>query len=132
MRGEDDSLKRWAIVLVGTPPRARGRLEVNPTKSELRGNTPACAGKTVRFVNNVRFEREHPRVRGEDAGCCGGDDPMMGTPPRARGRHHNTALHCKVNGNTPACAGKTEAFAACQAHEMDHPRVRGEDIRTPL
>ena len=88
MRGEDDTLPKREAVVKETPPLARGRLKsLRPSKSgsietpplargrpediekltnEL-GNTPACAGKTIRYFHVGRALQKHPRLRGEDS-----------------------------------------------------------------
>ena len=52
-------------LLIGSPPRRRGKVDVLPEVHALVGITPAWAGKSDRFqVENIRFG-DHPRVGGE-------------------------------------------------------------------
>ena len=67
------------------------------------------------------------RVRGEDRPHAGRTLTRRGTPPRARGRHGIRSDRSWLRGNTPACAGKTEANRSRHDHSGEHPRVRGED-----
>ena len=67
MRGEDLAKELGIARGTGSPPHARGRLaSMTGVPVELR-ITPACAGKTqIPGLVNDR-ERDHPRMRGEDA-----------------------------------------------------------------
>jgi hypothetical protein len=96
----------------------------------LPGNTPACAGKTPRLLPIGAIRWKHPRVRGEDKVLPDLLPPRRETPPRARGRHNVTAAYINDNGNTPACAGKTDADGIGGNLDQKHPRVRGEDADT--
>ena len=128
VRGEDLSREHLLVSGVGTPPRARGRLPYPVGARLVRGNTPACAGKTPVGSRLWHCPREHPRVRGEDTFSLSVGDAIQGTPPRARGRHNRERLLEAVNGNTPACAGKTRTENAASHVAREHPRVRGEDF----
>ena len=130
VRGEDPSLTGPTSGCLGTPPRARGRRSVRPPPTRQPGNTPACAGKTKPASRNRSSCWEHPRVRGEDSCPPIVSRFAMGTPPRARGRHHRLPWNNWHHGNTPACAGKTVDDVADAMSGEEHPRVRGED-RTP-
>ena len=51
-----------------------------------------------------------------------------GSPPHARGRLEAGHGHLDELGITPACAGKTDGvFGEC-GRDLDHPRMRGEDV----
>ena len=127
VRGEDSSLDIAQLPLLGTPPRARGRLLWWAGLTPSGGNTPACAGKTARVCHIRRSIREHPRVRGEDQWKSQQAQDTAGTPPRARGRPLSTRVAVTSTGNTPACAGKTMFMMPQSLLWREHPRVRGED-----
>ena len=66
MRGEDSSLEVSSSYLSKSPPHARGRLGLDVELKKIRGITPACAGKTVRYWFGSKVCTDHPRMRGED------------------------------------------------------------------
>ena len=105
--GKTNVQRRGPELRSGSPPQALGR-----ALPRLRGVasariTPACAGKTHVLRPRRGCLWDHPRMRGEDLAKELGIARGTGSPPHARGRlFHVVALDC-VNGNTPACAGKT-------------------------
>ena len=66
VRGEDSAVLSFILVVVETPPRARGRRPVFRLSGLAADNTPACAGKTQPGVAEILSKEKHPRVRGED------------------------------------------------------------------
>ena len=91
----------------GSPPRMRGKLRGACRDAMLRGITPADAGKTKHAANRVNLLRDHPRGCGENQPSCPKPLPLLGSPPRMRGKLE--AEFCKQikHGITPADAGKT-------------------------
>ena len=96
----------------------------------LHGITPACAGKTLHELERAMSydgARDHPRVCGENdlkqllkmqkqdhPRVCGENFrlpefslPVLGSPPRVRGKQTPIASATSFWGITPACAGKT-------------------------
>ena len=53
-------------------------------------------------------------------------DLSGGSPPRARGKDLDDLHGGRVQGITPACAGKSPSSTRAGASARDHPRVRGE------
>ena len=106
-RGEDWLGRFLALPASETPPQARGR-PVHRVEDRLRhGNTPAGAGKTSWQKMRRLCRQKHPRRRGEDlAGALPGWREWE-TPPQARGRLHQAVEVARLDGNTPAGAGKT-------------------------
>ena len=131
VRGEDRGDSSPGEHHRGTPPRARGRLLAGRISEAGNGNTLACAGKTSRTCSSTRYAREHPRVRGEDDAIDRISSANTGTPPRARGRLGKSRHADEMNGNTPACAGKTSTLTCRRTNSWEHPRVRGEDPIVP-
>ena len=147
MRGEDPARRRIRVPGVGSPPHARGRLAGLRGHDRKVGITPACAGKTIKFVVFLfRFgitpacagktaprecggERrwDHPRMRGEDTPWLPPSRYQFGSPPHARGRRQSNILAWRWSGITPACAGKTTPAGGFVSPGWDHPRMRGED-----
>ena len=86
----------------------RGEDEETPAaEPDGEGITPACAGKTAIWMTCLTGCRDHPRMRGEDAGS------LREASPRGR--------------ITPACAGKTRRSDTEGPIGRDHPRMRGKD-----
>ena len=67
MRGEDQGPRTRPCLVFGSPPHARGRLHLSKPLIDLKGITPACAGKTMTPCLFRWLTRDHPRMRGEDA-----------------------------------------------------------------
>ena len=65
VRGEKTLIVIVMPSLMGSPPRARGKVDVCLPFSSAFRITPACAGKSAKVVPNGFAERDHPRVRGE-------------------------------------------------------------------
>ncbi len=66
VRGEDTARATWRKATMETPPRAWGRLEIQPSENGLTRNTPTCVGKTIGDNNSEIVPEKHPHVRGED------------------------------------------------------------------
>ena len=113
---------------IGTSPRARGKLLIPNGFGIVGRNIPACAGKTHIPVAILIAEKEHPRVRGENASIACETSMPPGTSPRARGKPHRIPDHGCGAGNIPACAGKTWFLLSRKIVGKEHPRVRGENL----
>ena len=86
MRGEDTNVELMNTYDVGSPPHARGRLDVVALAAAFNRITPACAGKTSTTRKLERRYWDHPRMRGEDNWAKRVFDTSRGSPPHARGR----------------------------------------------
>ena len=69
-------------------------------------------------------------MRGEDVWHRLPNVPVGGSPPHARGRRQPNRVPALTTWITPACAGKTRKTPVPIGPGLDHPRMRGEDIRT--
>ena len=130
--GENPTLRLHLRRCTGSPPQVRGK----PThKSLMRQSpriTPAGAGKTPSYVPPFAVLPDHPRRCGENrAGWLGLSD-MPGSPPQVRGKPISSAFVISFSRITPAGAGKTVLYAACNALNEDHPRKCGENDSTAL
>ena len=94
-------------IFFGTSSRMRGKRGARRLSEAPGRNIPAYAGKTLLPQIGVMSQKEHPRIRGENASL-----PTMPT----------TAL-----GNIPAYAGKTVRLRLGLWFEREHPRIRGEN-----
>ena len=106
MRGEDAVSFLAGITLKGSPPHARGRQHLATRCMSSSGITPACAGKTNSYLSKCGFDKDHPRMRGEDSYPSFPALYAEGSPPHARGR---------------------PSMQNMLANNADHPRMRGED-----
>ena len=65
-------------------------------------------------------------------------EPILGSPPRVRGKLNDVNPLNEYPRITPACAGKTYGGRPEQRKEQDHPRVCGENeypieiVETPV
>ena len=100
MRGEDQLIHLGRLVVVETPPHARGRPSLYLTCPAAIGNTPACAGKTKPEKIDLFSEKKHPRMRGEDLTSVFLPSNNSETPPHARGRPRRAFL-CRLLQETP-------------------------------
>ena len=129
--GEKRSETSLVMAVVGSPPRMRGKAKVDGFAADLKGITPAYAGKSSVRVEAGSYTWDHPRVCGEKTFTSlpqGGDS---GSPPRMRGKaHHGLGLR-QGHGITPAYAGKSSLGFDIGEHHRDHPRVCGEKRNWP-
>ena len=128
MRGEDAAIANENIIVVGSPPHARGRPNSTSKAHTRLRITPACAGKTDDDIRHAYRGGDHPRMRGEDRGFYFDDFANDGSPPHARGRLHRFHPYKLSFRITPACAGKTQSPGITDIDNPDHPRMRGEDF----
>ena len=126
MRGEKYTSSPLCYVAVGSPPRARGKASLPPHLPALHRITPACAGKRFSLFLLFKYNRDHPRVRGEKSLPVWRRMGLLGSPPRARGKVQVRHVQLENPGITPACAGKSFVYPIGAYQYEDHPRVRGE------
>ena len=65
LRGEKLLPALHQVPTQGSPPLARGKVNVAVRFRSVIGITPACAGKSVIQVMIVAHGKDHPRLRGE-------------------------------------------------------------------
>ena len=104
----------------------RGKERGNPGGQQLRGITPAYAGKSSRLCRRKSKTRDHPRVCGEKGRVRPAFLRTPGSPPRMRGKGVQRDCPLVGMGITPAYAGKSQNGKATPPHDWDHPRVCGE------
>ena len=94
----------------GSPPRVRGKVEVQVADKLVAGITPACAGKSGKTDWTTMCRRDHPRVCGEKVIIITVMLYEPGSPPRVRGKVLCHSAAGRAGGITPACAGKSQSF----------------------
>ena len=91
----------------GSPPRGRGKGDGRHRHYCCTGITPALAGKSGRTSARTRPGRDHPRMGGEKSCLAASFSHRFGSPPRGRGKAGKTTIYQRLEGITPAWAGKS-------------------------
>ena len=84
--GENFTPLPFPMMVVGSPPRVRGKLQQGSWVSHQAGITPACAGKTFSILSLITSSWDHPRVCGENMFNGSMTNLETGSPPRVRGK----------------------------------------------
>ena len=126
MCGEKPLLLPPAALVIGSPPRVRGKVIKVDQQRISKRITPACAGKSFYKSEPTISERDHPRVCGEKEIRPSSRSMTRGSPPRVRGKVREKGLRTLDVRITPACAGKSDSEQRRQTKTGDHPRVCGE------
>ena len=84
--GEKYEPARAQGLIMGSPPRMRGKGIFAILALRATGITPAYAGKSRLCRNSYRPEKDHPRVCGEKACATWRGRTALGSPPRMRGK----------------------------------------------
>ena len=121
-RARKTSTARWQ----GSPPRMRGKVEIQLPTGHSRGITPAYAGKSWTRQTKQFVSWDHPRVCGEKRTQAHPAKTGLGSPPRMRGKETPDQGIDQEFGITPAYAGKRECPTEGAPAAGDHPRVCGE------
>ena len=97
------------IIMLGSPPRMRGKADEERQIAAEAGITPACAGKSAAIPVTRRCGRDHPRMCGEKIYSVRDNIAEQGSPPHVRGKEIDTVAETAVTGITPAYAGKSRS-----------------------
>ena len=117
-------------VVLGSPPRGRGKEPHRTNSQDRRGITPAWAGKSLTIPKLTTRSWDHPRVGGEKSCIASRVQHRLGSPPRGRGKARFSMMHTSISRITPAWAGKSLLIWLPTASARDHPRVGGEKQAT--
>ena len=104
--GEKRRVRSWRALLLGSPPRMRGKVVLSSENPLCRGITPAYAGKRRSIGRLSQPTRDHPRVCGEKCSSVRSASHRRGSPPRVRGKVCDLTIIRVHHGITPAYAGK--------------------------
>ena len=110
----------------GSPPRMRGKVQLQPGQPAALGITPTYAGKSCWPSCVPAVSRDHPRVCGEKSQSTSASPRALGSPPRMRGKGVKQSNSRIRMGITPAYAGKSCIYRSTTSISWDHPRVCGE------
>ena len=105
--GEKAPLRRKKDLILGSPPRMRGKGEDLTEYQRKLGITPAHAGKRKFRKSHTTQNWDHPRACGEKHTRRTVDAGTPGSPPRMRGKADPQQLYKADLGITPAHAGKS-------------------------
>ena len=128
--GEEVGLGTQTLRLRGSPPRVRGRAQMDSGAADASRFTPACTGKSGKLNIILVAQAVHPRVYGEETGTPIPHSPLDGSPPRVRGRADRPGDLEVALRFTPACTGKSQGHANANDSTTVHPRVYGEERKT--
>ena len=110
----------------GSPPHMRGKGKSLCDDLQRVGITPAYAGKRRLRSRPGDGRKDHPRVCGEKRIFRFKLTPIVGSPPRMRGKGLSAFRRSHRKGITPAYAGKRHSAMHPETFCRDHPRVCGE------
>ena len=105
--GEKPLGHRCQCVLLGSPPRMRGKGIAIFRQLHHGRITPAYAGKSLTLTVLASLSWDHPRVCGEKDLTTERIHWFRGSPPRMRGKGGATSDIILHPGITPAYAGKS-------------------------
>ena len=126
MRGKRPRQRRQ-IVVAGSSPRMRGKLQLPPKLHHGIRFIPAHVGKTNGGGGARAGGAVHPRACGENDDAVAMLDGSDGSSPRMRGKLQEHLQLPQCQRFIPAHAGKTEALPEWQGHLAVHPRACGEN-----
>ena len=113
--------------MYGSPPQVRGKRLQDATVKIKDRITPAGAGKTILFRQQINITQDHPRRCGENLLALVQSIGIPGSPPQVRGKHSSRQTQKSRDRITPAGAGKTAVYNLRQRVNEDHPRRCGEN-----
>ena len=68
--GEKSTATVSFVILLGSPPRMRGKVDLRTESGQKQGITPAHAGKSLLLANQTTSFQDHPRACGEKTLCA--------------------------------------------------------------
>ena len=124
--GEKETSPKCLFMLLGSPPRMRGKdVQVSAATEKVR-ITPAHAGKRSGKNGCGVMDGDHPRACGEKWPGIYSYYLWQGSPPRMRGKVEDFVDEMVEEGITPAHAGKRKSDRRRRGGKEDHPRACGE------
>ena len=122
--GEKRRVRSWRALLLGSPPRMRGKVICGHHLAHNPGITPAYAGKSSAHNAASVIRKDHPRVCGEKSTTSEDAGSLPGSPPRMRGKGSRMTRATSMVGITPACAGKSARRQAGPPGPAPPPQMR--------
>ncbi len=116
------------MLIVGSPPRGRGRQHQVQRAAACAGLTPAWAGTAYKPCSTAGRQGAHPRVGGDGVLQVGEILTGLGSPPHGRGRLVSFTPASAGTGLTPAWAGTADQVPGAGRALWAHPRVGGDGV----
>ena len=126
--GEQKLLRISLTRLVGSSPRMRGTEQLHSILTSILGIIPAYAGNSCSLFCFYMYNRDHPRVCGEQRSKSELIVVWKGSSPRMRGTGCWDLYRLFNLGIIPAYAGNSYESDTAYAVGRDHPRVCGEQV----
>ena len=126
IRGEHEAGGRQVYIAQGSSPHSRGTLSCLKLVMPAARIIPAFAGNTLRRLESMFADGDHPRIRGEHTLTPFFFRANLGSSPHLRGTQHILTAKPIQNGIIPAFAGNTEDYVRLKKMAKDHPRICGE------
>ena len=104
--GEKLKSRKFLVLILGSPPRMRGKVKEGKENIDRTRITPAYAGKRMAVRSAPVPLPDHPRVCGEKYQRGGMKAAQKGSPPRMRGKVGSMSMAVRTARITPAYAGK--------------------------
>ena len=130
MRGEHPVTSFVMASVMGSSPHARGARPSRGLSVVTWRIIPACAGSTRHNSGGSVRHGDHPRMRGEHITRPSVLRWSCGSSPHARGARGTERSRVITTGIIPACAGSTRRERRSPPRRRDHPRMRGEHLRS--
>ena len=127
-RGENSRHVHVVAPLKGSSPLTRGKLPSRRSIASQDGLIPAHAGKTTAGTSPSRWQRAHPRSRGENRRFRRSYVMGFGSSPLTRGKQRADEEWPNEGRLIPAHAGKTSPGRRSHHGSRAHPRSRGENF----
>ena len=130
LRGELSYETPCCLSFAGSSPLARGTQFFVPAGIKRNRFIPACAGNSGAWPRLPIRITVHPRLRGELYPAVEKAIIIFGSSPLARGTRLRITKDQFRGRFIPACAGNSSRIRRITVHELVHPRLRGELIRS--
>ena len=127
--GENAAAISPAVMIAGSSPRVRGKLNVRGGGGTAGRLIPARAGKTSAGNRIGWTTAAHPRACGENANMLIRECWERGSSPRVRGKRSQRRRRDEAPRLIPARAGKTLTEARASFVTWAHPRACGENFQ---
>ena len=114
----------------GSSPHTRGAPDPAGRPDPPWRIIPAYAGSTSLFSSPSPAITDHPRIRGEHDVGGGRSRRVEGSSPHTRGALDDFVGLVSELGIIPAYAGSTHRLGCAGDFGRDHPRIRGEHIKS--
>ena len=119
-----------AVAKTGSSPHTRGAHFYHTPSEYLLRIIPAYAGSTSLTSLVMRSCWDHPRIRGEHLHHHEIISCSRGSSPHTRGAQETRRPRRGESRIIPAYAGSTDEPVVVRLEFADHPRIRGEHVRS--